>query len=365
MALKVYRLRELDFLRGTAIILVLFRHQSLFLFPQTMGWIGVDLFFVLSGFLVSGLLFKEFLKFGDIKPLYFLIRRGFKIYPTYYLFYLPYLFLIIANGSLNIKGFLSDLFFLQNYVSGWGYSYEASWSLAVEEHFYFGFSLTLWFLLRKKLITLMPPVNTRQASRIEMIILYILVGCFILRIVSNLAFADQHIRNFSMTHLRIDSLVSGVLVSYWYHFRLELLKNIFNPLKHYLLVFSFGLLAFTPFFEPFSSFFVKTIGFSMLYISFGILLLYFLLDEKINLKLNLIFSPRIVTIISKIGYCSYSIYIIHTFIYKTMAVNGFSNNYFNFAASFSLSILCGILMTYLVEKNFLKIREKYYPNRII
>jgi len=77
---KSNRLRELDFLRGVAILLVLFRHQLLFSFLKTMGWIGVDLFFVLSGFLISGLLFKEFQKFGAINPKLFLIRRGFKIY---------------------------------------------------------------------------------------------------------------------------------------------------------------------------------------------------------------------------------------------------------------------------------------------
>ena len=59
------RLRELDFLRGIAIILVLLRHQHLFEFTTKMGWIGVDLFFVLSGFLVSGLLFKEYIKYGE------------------------------------------------------------------------------------------------------------------------------------------------------------------------------------------------------------------------------------------------------------------------------------------------------------
>jgi peptidoglycan/LPS O-acetylase OafA/YrhL len=84
-------LREIDFLRGIAILLVLLRHQYLFTFTSRMGWIGVDLFFVLSGFLVSGLLFKEYVKFGDIKPKLFLIRRGFKIYPIYFLFYLSFL----------------------------------------------------------------------------------------------------------------------------------------------------------------------------------------------------------------------------------------------------------------------------------
>ncbi len=70
---KNNRLRELDFLRGIAIILVLLNHKHLFDFTQTVGWVGVDLFFVLSGFLVSGLLFKEYIKFGNIKPLLFLI----------------------------------------------------------------------------------------------------------------------------------------------------------------------------------------------------------------------------------------------------------------------------------------------------
>jgi peptidoglycan/LPS O-acetylase OafA/YrhL len=70
------RLREIDFLRGVAIILVLLRHKFLFPFTKNMGWIGVDLFFVISGFLVSGLLFKEYQKSGSIQPKRFLIRRG-------------------------------------------------------------------------------------------------------------------------------------------------------------------------------------------------------------------------------------------------------------------------------------------------
>ncbi len=146
------RLRELDFLRGIAILLVLMRHQLLFGFTKTMGWIGVDLFFVLSGFLVSGLLFKEYQKFGNIKPKLFLIRRGFKIYPLYFLTYLLYLTPIIIKKKLEWNGFLSDLFFVQNYVNGWGYAYSASWSLAVEEHFYFGLALFLWLIFNKKII---------------------------------------------------------------------------------------------------------------------------------------------------------------------------------------------------------------------
>lgn len=129
------RLRELDFLRGIAILLVLMRHADLFDFTTRVGWIGVDLFFVLSGFLVSGLLFKEYLKFGTIRPMRFLVRRGFKIYPIYFLFYPIYILPLILARDLSLVYMFADLTFVQNYVNGWGYAYGASWSLAVEEHF--------------------------------------------------------------------------------------------------------------------------------------------------------------------------------------------------------------------------------------
>jgi hypothetical protein len=77
-----------------------------------------------------------------------------------------------------------------------------------------------------------------------------------------------------------------------------------------------GLLWTPLFINPVSSFFVKSIGFSFLYVSFGILLLIFLLTDNIVMYLNKVFSKSVVDSISKIGFCSYSIYVIHTFVIK-------------------------------------------------
>src|SRR5437762_8327462 len=99
------RLRQLDFLRGIAVLLVLFRHDALTEFLYKIGWVGVDLFFVLSGFLVSGLLFSEFIKYGNIKPGLFLIRRGFKIYPLFYTFLLV---TVIFTLTFNQIGWTND-----------------------------------------------------------------------------------------------------------------------------------------------------------------------------------------------------------------------------------------------------------------
>ena len=82
--MKKKRIEELDFLRGIAVILVLFRHHEFFEPLHRAGWIGVDLFFVLSGFLVSKLLFIQFKDSMNVKISNFLVRRGLKIYPLFY-----------------------------------------------------------------------------------------------------------------------------------------------------------------------------------------------------------------------------------------------------------------------------------------
>lgn len=366
------RLRELDFLRGIAILLVLLRHVSLFSFTTTMGWIGVDLFFVLSGFLVSGLLFKEFIKFGNIQPKLFLIRRGFKIYPIYFLFYGLYLIPIIKEDRLNILGLLADVTFTQNYLMGWGYACGATWSLAVEEHFYFGLVFFLWIGLKfnKNILQTGLRYKTKK-NKFEVVLLSILGLVLVLRFISNAAFPQSEIRNFTMTHLRIDSLLFGVLISYFYFFKKSYLEKRFEKYKHFLYLICFCGLLWTPFIEPLPSFFVKTIGFTFLYISFGILLTIFLLKKDINQILNKIFTAKLVTFVSKIGYCSYSIYIIHSFCIDFVSNNLFEffnlsyNKYLEFFVATVVSVVLGMIMTFKIEKYFLNIRDKYYPSRVL
>ena len=364
------RLRELDFLRGLAILLVLMRHIPLVTYTTNMGWIGVDLFFMLSGFLVSGLLFKEYLRFGNIKPGLFLVRRGFKIYPVYYLFYLLYLFPIIKGGRFDMVGFLADMTFTQNYIWGWGYAYAATWSLAVEEHFYFGFALCLWVGLRYHKTLVEQLQRLRAGGNIFVItVVLILIICLALRYISNILFPDESARHITMTHLRIDSLLCGVLISYYYYFRKETLSRFYNSKKYLLYFAGLAAICWTPFLNYELSFFAKTIGFTLVYISFGIVLITFLVNEKINATLDRLLGNYLVTIIGKIGFCSYSIYIIHLFINALLLklADHFHlhvHQFVFFIISAGGSILTGMLMTHTIEKYFLRLRERYYPGRI-
>lgn len=105
------RLKSLDILRGFAILIVLFKHTNTSTVPNLpqlhgvagfvfyrlkfFGASGVDLFFVLSGFLVGGLLVNELEKTGSIRVARFWLRREFKILPSYYC-----LLLVLGIGGI-------------------------------------------------------------------------------------------------------------------------------------------------------------------------------------------------------------------------------------------------------------------------
>jgi peptidoglycan/LPS O-acetylase OafA/YrhL len=137
---------ELDTIRGLAILGVVFYHgfywahdlnaytswQRIFLKMMAVGQYGVNLFFILSGFLITGILLNT----RDRKDYYkrFYLRRALRILPAYYL-----TLLIVVAFGLTTKGFLwMSLLYSSNLslLFGIAMSYPVLWSLAVEEHFY-------------------------------------------------------------------------------------------------------------------------------------------------------------------------------------------------------------------------------------
>ena len=357
-------------MRGIAILLVLFRHANLFSITTRIGWIGVDLFFVLSGFLVSGLLFKEYMKYGSVQPIRFLIRRGFKIYPIYFLFYPLYLLPILRAHNLQLVPMLSDLFFVQNYVNGWGYAYGPSWSLAVEEHFYFCIAIIFWWALPKQEISSNVGEPSQKIKGFIGIVSTVLIIVLFLRVLSQWLFPAMQVKNFTMTHLRIDSLLAGVLVAYLYYFKSLEFKTAFKKVRSYAWLLALVLIVGTVSLGDTDSPLVTTVGFTCLYIGFSIFLTYTLLSDDINQKLNAIFSRRLVDVVSKIGLYSYSIYVIHTAVNSFMNTNKIKNlisfvpfqqQYVIALLSIVASIIAGMLMTNYIENWFLRLRNRYYP----
>jgi peptidoglycan/LPS O-acetylase OafA/YrhL len=148
---------ELAGLRGIAIILVLLYHLGINHFLRRyncwiLGRLGVDIFFVLSGFLITTILLKEKVRTQHISLRKFYIRRALRIMPVAYL-YLIVIIIINYIFHLNIgyKSFISGFLYLKNLpISGINDTFtEHFWSLSVEEQFYLFFPLLLVITINK------------------------------------------------------------------------------------------------------------------------------------------------------------------------------------------------------------------------
>lgn len=204
-------LPELDVLRGFAILAVMFHHigknvPSLHLMTiGTYGWAGVDLFFVLSGFLITGILLE-----AKDAPHYFrnfYARRVLRIWPLYYaLLAFTFILLPLALPSLRARIFAdaypwqSYLFFLQNLFSAKAIGFGpvgVTWSLAIEEQYYL-----VWPLL----VLVLPPRALKFAA----------MGAFFLSVVLRVlqTFGLVHIFSvYTNTLTRLDGIALGSLLA--------------------------------------------------------------------------------------------------------------------------------------------------------
>ena len=160
------RIPSLDGLRAVAILLVVKYHLAgsfyslpglgvgRFAMRLTLGNLGVRLFFVISGFLITTLLLKEQEKRGRISLGQFYIRRALRILPASYAFLLIMLF-AVGVGILAIprESFIASLLYFRNYIANNRDWYTAHlWSLSVEEQFYLIWPATMLLLGRKRAV---------------------------------------------------------------------------------------------------------------------------------------------------------------------------------------------------------------------
>ena len=335
---------NLDALRGVAILLVVGHHLNVIPLWTRIGWSGVDLFFVLSGYLISGLLFEEWKATGAIDFKRFFLRRGFKIYPGFYVLIAVSL---VANAFLRgvtsfpvtLRSVLGELTFTQNYVGGiWG----QTWTLAVEEHFY---------LLLPAVLLLMASRAKRGTDPFRWIpTLFLWIGAIELALrfwfTWHLSGVADEARYLEPTHLRIDSLFFGVLLGYMRHFQPEQFRQYAStraPLFIIALMLVFVALV------PLPSPVMHTIGFSLLYFGYG-----FLLVRVVDAPQRALVKP-----LAQIGVYSYSIYLWHGLVCRVLPHQTVMQFFVGLAACLGL----GIAMAKAIEYPALALRDRLFPSR--
>ncbi len=359
------RWRALDVLRGVAVLLVLFRHlelkapsarsTELYQFVYTLqrgGWVGVDLFFVLSGFLVSGILFRQYQRDGFISPIRFLIRRGFKIYPAFWaLIAVTVAWQWYAIHQLLLPYALVEILFVQNYFQG---LYAHTWSLAVEEHCY---------IVLCGLFSLLTLLGRGKANPFRVWPAFVILACVTVLVLRIQTIPPLTQKNFVLatgaTHLRCDGFLIGTLVGYLYYFtegRFLKLCQRFQAIWLFV-----GAAAILPvfFLEILEYRVVSTWLFSVNAIGGALLLMGALGSQgKSNTGSELL---------ATIGENSYSIYLWHyliclqwlPFAFKYL---GIRRDIVNWPIGFIMvSVLSGILMSHLIERPALKLRDRWFP----
>ena len=357
--LPTVRSEELDVLRGVAVLLVFTRHVNGLPF-STMGWIGVDLFFVLSGFLISGLLFDEYRESGRVRIKTFLLRRAFKIYPQFYVFLAISLAVLVAmKQSPATVNFFAEAAFFQNYHQG---VWTHTWSLAIEEHFY---------LLVAASVALFQRLggNIRHA---RLSLPGLIVGAaaliLVLRIITALTLQPfDFSTHFSASHLRMDSLLAGVWLAHQFRYNRAALQSVMAQYRYPLSIASIACLAPTAFL-PLDHIFIYTIGLTFVYIGFSILLLLVLFPERPSKQKPMGFAGLR---LAGIGRNSYGIYLwqgpvilLCEYARAKAESAGFPVSQVSFFLLAFIPVLAvGILMTSLVERPFLHLRERMVPRR--
>ncbi|MDD5198739.1 MAG: acyltransferase [Terrimicrobiaceae bacterium] len=364
----------LDVLRGIAVILVLFRHATLPPMPDGWekslldslnggGWCGVDLFFVLSGFLVSMLLFKEYQRSNTVRLGRFFMRRGWKIYPMFWLFILATVLVLTFHPGQRkpeTPKLMAELLFYQNYTPGlWAHT----WSLAVEEHFYLLVGIGLTALLA------FPLRGRRGLHAVPWICLGGMALLTAVRVMHSLWTPYDHYTHLFPTHLRIDSLLMGVLISYLWCFHREAFLAHVTRWRWPLAVM--GLLLFAHpfvFLEPWRTWWQSSLGLTALYLGAGMIV-------AVTLSLPDVRQPLIrwpLLFVAMAGVSSYAIYLWHmpwkvwgpTYLQKAMGIRrpvqlGPEDAFWFFIFG---SLLLGILLTLLVEQPLLLLRNKLFPS---
>ena len=381
------RIIGLDVLRSIAIILVMLMHSGSMFLPLAklpllgnivgkllaiiipVGYLGVELFFVLSGYLIGSILIKLFSDYK--KPIFkeikqFWIRRWLRTLPNYYFVllinYVVFVF-ILNSYPFNWK----YLFFIQNFISVQPSFFRESWSLAVEEWSYFLLPIIMFvcFVLFKK-------SSSKFLILLSICLIILLSFCvkfaFLFTNFHQFIPFDEQLRKVVL--FRLDAIMYGFLMAWWMHY----FSSFF--LKHkiiFLLLGLFFLVILVWYFYINGNFELdnQTSNFIIVFINrmFWIPLVGVSFSFMIPFFATLIsFNNNILnTVFMFISKISYSLYLIHFPVYaliffKKLPFLNIQQSLYNIMSYFTVCFVIAYLLYRFWELPFLKWRDNKFKN---
>jgi peptidoglycan/LPS O-acetylase OafA/YrhL len=362
-ASQQHKLLGLDHLRAFAILYVVLFHYQFFGHPAwvnkiaSFGWSGVDLFFVLSGFLISGQLFGTIAKGKAISLKEFFIKRFFRIIPPFLLVVALYAFFPALHEWGHLSPLWRYLTFTLNFgldLSKYG-TFSHAWSLCVEEQFYL--ILPLIFLLF---------ISFKGGRKAGYLLVALFIGGFAIRLWSWNHFMQPVLGTdhygaywneymYYPTYNRLDSLLVGVGIAGLYTFYPSAKARV-NKYCTLVMVSGICLLVISGLVcKGYSTYNTAIFGFPMIALSYGLIL------AAAVCPANVLYSLKSF-VTSQIAALSYAIYLSHKIVIhvvqKLLGNLGLDkNSNLMMLCCLAAIILAALLMRYMIEKPALKLRN--------
>ncbi|HEY4109408.1 acyltransferase [Puia sp.] len=365
------RFAGLDHLRALAIIIVFVYHYNMFGHPPGLyeylgswGWTGVDLFFVLSGYLIGGQLFAKLSRNQPIHYGEFYFKRSLRILPAYFAVLLIYFTVPTFTERSTLPPFWRFLTFTQNFgldLSQHG-AFSHAWSLCIEEQFYLLLPLLIIIFGSRKNTIWILPILFLAGLLVRSFIWYsILPG--------EPSFGRGYYRLiYYPTWSRLDGLLAGVALSALYYFKPASWQKLTRHgnrllLIALLLVAGAWLLAHDDHqYEMQGAIF----GYPAISIAYGALVLAALSPTSVLYRSGRTESgPRhyVSRLTRWIATLSYAIYLTHKQLihltHEVIRPLGIEDDtYFSFFICTGVAILGGWLLHIIIEKPFLRLRDR-------
>jgi peptidoglycan/LPS O-acetylase OafA/YrhL len=322
-------------------------------FIRQLGPLGVFLFFVLSGFLITTLLLVEKQKTNTVDIKKFYVRRILRIWPLYYLIVILGLFVLPQIDFLNIpdetpligidlkQKIVLYALILPNIVTGVFKHIpyvSQNWSIGVEEQFYYFWP---WVIRQSK------------TTKLLSVMAFFLVFFYLLRSLTVLYMPENglwiYLKEF-IKSLRLTCMILGAIGAYFIHFQLnsKIVQFIFKPVFQ---GFLYVLLSFMLYFE----FYQKGLSPEIYSLVFTLILMNLAKNPKTILSLE---NP----VLDYLGKISYGLYMYHTIavvIAVKIAFNHNQSNWISYPLTLILTIIMAGLSYQYFEKPFLKLKDKF------
>ena len=356
-AVKFRYFPVLDGLRGLAILVVMIYHLE-FLVPDVHefvkgGFLGVDIFFVLSGFLITSILLKEYEEFGQINLKNFYIRRLFRLAPAFWVFLLClYLFgyVLLPRGEADLiyanDNFAYAFFYLMNWHRALGDAVTGNlnhtWSLAIEEQFYILWSLVLFKAFAEN--------KTRKQ-------IALFTGLFVLVLIAwragrALIGMDIDVLYYS-TDTRIDALLIGCVAAMIYFWRLVPDKFFVSMAFNLIAIGSCIIAAFTLLSFEHKDMSLYYGPLSVFSVAVAVMILWL-----VNRKHSWLSDLLGFKLLRLVGQISYALYLWHYLFYE-FAKKSFSSVPLQITVGVGSAFAVSAASYFLVEKPFLRLKGKF------